>query len=120
MNTSEGLPALAALVGYGFPNTDEMIAKYADNDTYCWKFIKEKRDNTGLDWFMPSRYELNLMYNNRTVITEQGGDPFSSSSLYWSSTDSNDNLAWARSFNTDKQGEYTKDSTVYCRLLRRI
>lgn len=74
-------------MGYGLPNTNAMIAKYATNTSYWWRLIKEKRDNTGLDWFMPSKDELDMMYDNRTVITGQGGDAFKTDTYYWSSSE---------------------------------
>ena len=116
--TNEGLTGTA--VGYGLPNTEAMIAKYGDNNTYWWKSIKEKRDNTGLDWFMPSKDELDMMYDNRTVITGQGGDAFKTDTWYWSSSEYKSNYAWYKNFSTGNQYYNYKDSSYPCRLLRRI
>lgn len=107
--------------GYGLPNTNAMIAKYATNTSYWWKLIKEKRDNTGLDWFMPSGDELDMMYDNKTVITGQGGDAFKTDTYYWSSSEYNSLSAWYQNFSNGDQGNvYFKNNSGHCRLLRRI
>ena len=107
-------------MGYGLPNTNAMIAKYATNTSYWWKLIKEKQDSTGLDWFMPSRDELDMIYDNRTVITGQGGDAFKTDTAYWSSSEFNNGNAWYQYFPSGGQGDYTKSASRHCRLLRRI
>lgn len=116
--TTEGLTDIA--IGVGLPNTDAMITKYENNDTYWWKSIKQKRDSTGLKWFMPSKDELNLMYENRAVITGQGGDAFNTNTAYWSSSEYNEYHAYYLTFSTGHQNATNKRSTYLCRLLRRI
>ena len=116
--TSESLTGTA--VGVGLPNTGAMIAKYGNNDAYWWKLIKEKRSNTGFDWFMPSKDELDMMYDNKTIITGQGGDSFKTDTYYWSSSEYNNNFAWSQSFSTGNQLIDSKDYSYPCRLLRRI
>ena len=116
-DTSEGLTGRT--VGYGLPNTEAMIAKYGDDDTYWWKLIKEKRDSTHLDWFMPSRDELDVVYDNRTVITDRGGDAFKTDTSYWSSSENGSRTAWYQSF-SGNQYNADKDDLKHCRLLRRV
>lgn len=116
--TSEGLTGTA--IGVGLPNTEAMLAKYADNDSYWWKLIKEKRDNTGLDWFMPSKDELDMLYDNKNVIPSLGGVALKSD-YYWSSSEYDNDDAWYQYFSNGNQGNYYgKYATYYCRLLRRI
>lgn len=117
-STNEGLTGTA--IGVGLPNTEAMIAKYGDNDIYWWKLIKEKRDSTGLDWFMPSKDELDMMYDNRTVITGQGGDVFKTDTYYYSSSEVDKYYAWIQNFSNGSQGDYSKSNRLRCRLLRRI
>ena len=117
--TSEGLTSTA--VGYGLPNTEAMISKYGDNDTYWWKLIKQKRDNTGLNWFMPSKDELDMLYDNKSVISSEGGDAFQTDTYYWSSSEYNSYGAWGQDFSSGAQEGYgNKGTTHHCRLLRRI
>ena len=115
--TTEGLTGTA--VGVGLPNTQAMIAKYADDDYYWWKFIKEKRDSTGLDWFMPSKDELDIIYDNRNVISSEGGVAVQSA-FYWSSSENSSTSAWLQSFSDGGQYPNGKESTRYCRALRRV
>ena len=107
-------------MGYGLPNTNAMIAKHATNTSYWWRLIKEKRDNTGLDWFMPSKDELDMMYDNRTVITGQGGDAFETDTYYWSSSEVNSTKAWHQHFSNGYQRNLYKNLWYRCHLLRRI
>ena len=120
-NTSEGLSALVNRdVGAGLPNTNTMLAKYATNTSYWWKLIKEKRDSTGLDWFMPSLDELNVVYNQRGIITSEGGDAFKTDDPYWSSSESGDSRAYGQSFSDGSESGNTKYASNPCRVLRRI
>ena len=117
-DTDEGLTGTS--IGVGLPNTESMIAKYGDDDTYCWGHVKEKRDSAGLKWFMPSKDELDMMYDNRTVITGQGGDAFKTDIYYWSSSEYDSTYAWRQNFSLGNQNGSTKTSSNRCRLLRRI
>lgn len=107
-------------VRFGLPNTEAMIANYGDDDTYWWKFIKEKRDGTELNWFMPSKDELDLIYENRTVITDQGGDAFETNTFYWSSSEANSDSAWYQYFSAGTQSKFNKGGAGGCRLIRRV
>ena len=120
--TDEGLTGTT--LGYGLPNTNAMIAKYDTNMSHWWKLIKEKRDNTGLKWFMPSKDELDMVYDNRTVITGQGGDAFKTGTfdIYWSSSENSDTSVsvWGQYFSNGSQARVGKSNSRPCRLLRRI
>lgn len=116
-NTNEGLTN--AVVGCGLPNTEAMVAKYSDNDTYWWKLIKKKKDSTGLKWFMPSKHEFNLVYENKNIITSAGGN-IPQSNRYWSSSENDIESAWYLNFSSGAQGANNKSSMNRCRLLRRV
>ena len=116
-DTNEGLTN--AVVGCGLPNTEAMVAKYSDNDTYWWKLIKKKKDSTGLKWFMPSKDEFNLVYENKNIITSAGGN-IPQSNRYWSSSENDSNYAWYQHFSTGNQSDNLKLVSYLCRLLRRI
>jgi hypothetical protein len=54
------------------------------------------------DWYLPSKFELNLLYLQRSVVGVFGP------SWYWSSTDVNNNNAWAQDFGTGTQDNEDK------------
>lgn len=95
-------------VGTGAANTTAIVAKYGTSDPY---------HNTGnyaarlcdlytyggySDWFLPSKDELNLMYQNKGTI---GG--FASSN-YWRSSEYDSNSAWDQYFPSGFQYNYYK------------
>ncbi len=53
------------------------------------------------DWYLPSKVELNLMYQNKALIDAaaiaHGGSAFTSG-FFWSSTEDDDDSAWAHNF----------------------
>jgi hypothetical protein len=57
------------------------------------------------DWYLPSKVELNLLYNQKTVV---GGF---ASYYYWSSTELDSNDAWFQDFLNGGQGFVNKDNT---------
>ena len=72
-----------------------------------WANAKIACARLGEGWRLPTKDELNILYQNAFKI---GG--FSISSYYWSSSDDNDNGAWAQSFNDGEQ-KYYKDVKTY-------
>jgi len=66
------------------------------------------------DWFLPSKDELNLIYENLKVF---GVGDFTDSG-YWSSSEINAGSAWGQYFSNSNQFNYTKDSTPLVRAVR--
>ncbi|MFH1859758.1 MAG: DUF1566 domain-containing protein [bacterium] len=64
------------------------------------------------DWYLPSKYELNLLYLQKSVV---GGF---ASNFYWSSTEYVSNGAWAQGFDSGYQGYGSKGYTYYVRAVR--
>ena len=64
------------------------------------------------DWYLPSKYELNLLYDQKTVV---GGFAIGS---YWSSTEGDNFNAWLQFFYGGNQGNDGKDYTLYVRAIR--
>ena len=66
------------------------------------------------DWFLPSKDELNLMYDN---LHRMGMGDFKRS-LYLSSSQSGESNAWIQSFSITDQSEASKDSKYFIRAIR--
>jgi hypothetical protein len=64
------------------------------------------------DWFLPNKQQLNLIYSNRSSI---GGIV---NTYYWSSSESDDNKAWAQDFSNGQQLDGKKTNTSHVRAIR--
>jgi hypothetical protein len=60
------------------------------------------------DWYLPSKFELNLLYLQKSVV---GGF---ANSYYWSSFEFNSNEAWTQSFQNGMGGNAFKANSSYC------
>ncbi|HBD93156.1 MAG TPA: hypothetical protein DDY71_01470 [Spirochaetia bacterium] len=88
---------------------------YAYTTTFCGKTID--------DWFLPSKDELNMLYlnlgrgrdENDVVYTIPAGI---TNGYYWSSSESDDRLAWLHYFKFGKQHAYYKQSAQGVRPIR--
>lgn len=75
------------------------------------------------DWYLPSKAELDLLYQNKEIIdtkaTENGGSSFTSD-YYWSSTEvaNNNNYAEVQDFSNGEQSIYFKNSDYNVRAIR--
>ncbi|GHU44200.1 hypothetical protein FACS1894190_15370 [Spirochaetia bacterium] len=79
----------------GAVNTDAILT--ADSDAPAAKACKDYTGGGKTDWFLPSQYELNLMYANKTAIGASG--------RYWSSSQVNvgGTHAWYQDFDESSQ-----------------
>ena len=66
------------------------------------------------DWFLPSKDELNLMYQNLKVAGFGGF----ANNFYWSSSEYVAGDAWTQSFGNDYQFNYNKNYTARVRAVR--
>src|SRR5690554_5516449 len=66
------------------------------------------------DWYLPSKEELDLMYQNKATIDAtagvNGGSGFASD-FYWSSTEANNSTAWAQYFDNGGQFNFSKNTS---------
>ncbi len=109
----------------GEANTAIIIAAQVaigdDNVTYAARICKEFQITEGGktygDWYLPSKGELDLMYQNNATInataTANGGSAFAAAD-YWSSTESNNSYAWLQFFATG--GQYSSFKYVALRV----
>ena len=113
----------------GEANTSIIIAAQVaigdDGSTYAARICNELQVTEGGktygDWYLPSKEELDLMYQNKATIDAtagvNGGSGFASA-YYWSSTEYNFGNAWIRNFGNGYQNGLAKSSTIYVRAVR--
>ena len=78
-------------IGYGNQNTVSIVAG-CPTAGIAARLCSDLVESGYSDWYLPSIDELSQLYTNRVAI---GGF---STSFYWSSTESDSNLAWAQYF----------------------
>lgn len=104
-NATEISGADGTVVGTGAQNTADIVALQGAGSTYAAQLCDGLSHGGFSDWFLPSRDELNLMYEN--LHREDLGD-FNSggfiSDFYWSSSEYSSSQAWNRRFISS--GEY--------------
>lgn len=106
-------------VSAGSMNTAMIVAtQMADNQIgnfaakVCADYSSTENDVPCGDWYLPSKYELNLLYQQKSVV---GGF---ASDYYWSSTEANADGACGQDFNNGYQGNYYKNDGQYVRAVR--
>jgi hypothetical protein len=87
----------------------------------CVNYSVTQNSVTYGDWYLPSKYELNLMYINKATInataTANSGSSFASA-YYWSSSEYLNGSAWVQSFGSGGQGYGGKGGAYYVRAVR--
>jgi hypothetical protein len=102
---------LGAEIGDGFNNTNDIL-----QDCPTAPAALAAR-SLGAQWFLPSAKELNQMYINKTTLSGVPGFTAFSNS-YWSSTEIDNDTAWAQSFSNGAQGYFYKNDTSRVRAVR--
>ena len=113
----------------GEANTSIIIAAQVaigdDGSTYAARICNELQVTEGGktygDWYLPSKEELNLMYQNKATIDAtagvNGGSGFASA-YYWSSTESSNDTAWKQYFDDGYQANGLKNYATRVRAVR--
>ncbi|MFT3678823.1 MAG: hypothetical protein QM791_01035 [Ferruginibacter sp.] len=78
-------------IGAGMNNTNTIVAVQGSGN-YAAKICYELVLNGYDDWVLPSKAELNILYNNRVAV---GGFK---QEKYWSSSEVNGDFAWVQDF----------------------
>ena len=88
------------------------VAQYNFPKAMKWGEAKKVCEVLGKGWRLPTKFELNTLYQNKDKI---GGflDEY-----YWSSTSHSSNEAWWQYFKDGEQSEYNQDFTFYVRVIR--
>jgi hypothetical protein len=111
----------STMIGDGAGNTTAIIA-----DGACETAAADWCRAKGVDWFLPSRGELNELYKwyetdktaNNTLMTNCGGVGFEPTYYYWSSTEEGNFYAWLQYFGNGIQYDADKDNGNYVRAVR--
>jgi hypothetical protein len=111
--------AFASCVGCGDGNTS-MIVFNQGSGSYAGKLCYDLSLGGYDDWYLPSKYELNLMYRNigqgnALGLGNVGG--FANNG-YWSSTEVDNGNAWGQGFPTGFQGDVVKANGYNVRAVR--
>ena len=95
-----------------------LVAAPEDQGEYEWKEAKKACEELSLngydDWFLPSKDELNLMYEN---LHKKGLGGFTDYN-YWSSSESNNNGVWFQRFESGNQDFSVKYGYYMVRAVR--
>lgn len=109
-------PATGTGIGTGSDNTDMIIAQHnassVDLSLYAAGVARSYEGGGHTDWFLPSKDELNKLYDNRVAI---GG--FSDIS-YWSSSESSASYAWFQYFLNGIQNNFYRYNVFRVRAVR--
>lgn len=105
--TSTGVTDTA--IGTGKNNTDQLITQNNDNTDTLWYYVNQHRTKTGKSWHIPSKDELNILYENLTQI---GNFSTSTSPWYWSSSDYSSSRACTQDFSDGSQSSHSKHNTL--------
>ena len=87
----------------GKENTTKIINALGPAGNYAARIASSYKVGSYNDWYLPSKYELDLMYKQRFVIGEFSTNDNSDGSgcnHYWSSTEVETAKAWSQSFNS--------------------
>lgn len=113
--------AKGLVIGTGAQNTIDIVTACNDNKiaaALCDQLVRNGND----DWFLPSKDELDALYQHQAIINEtaveNNGDPFLNGGRYWSSSHDLDNTVWVQYFNTGQQDGVLKDTKHYVRAIR--
>jgi uncharacterized protein (TIGR02145 family) len=101
-------------IGTGLSNTNNIIASQGETATsYAAGLARAFSGGSYIDWYLPSKDELNKLYINRIAIGGFTGND------YWSSTESANITAWVQDFNHGNPLYYFyKNATVNVRAIR--
>ena len=115
----QSIGGTSSAVGTGAANTTAIVSGCSETAIaarICADLTLGEYD----DWFLPSKDELNLMYDNigQGNVLELGNVGNFSNTYYWSSTEDASNNAWEHDFLYGYQGNLSKTFTFNVRAVR--
>jgi hypothetical protein len=98
-------------VDTGAQNTADILAGCSESGIAA-RIAGDYSLNGYADWFLPSKDELYLLYQQKDVVGNFA------TGAYWSSTENNSSLAWIHIFSNGNQTYTYKNNTVGVRAIR--
>lgn len=95
--------ATGSAIGTGSANTDSIMKVQGTSGEFAASVCRMLTLGGNADWYLPSKDELDKLYENRAAI---GGFV---TGKYWSSTEADDSQAWYRDFGTGDRGSEAKN-----------
>ena len=95
----------------GLANTERIIIQTGAG-SYAAQLCANYNGGNYADWYLPSKYELNLLYLQKGVV---GGF---ASYFYWSSTEGDNTTGWNQTFYNGTQTNFLKSGMDYVRAIR--
>ena len=110
--------ATADGLGAGRANTSIIISSqgYGDGSMYAARLCNGYSVNDGVttygDWYLPSKYELNLLYLKKSAVSGIANE------AYWSSSEFYNGYSWSQDFSNGFQSSFKKDGEANVRAIR--
>lgn len=98
-------------IGAGKFNTERIIAMQGAG-AYAAQICANYQGGNYGDWYLPSKYELNLLYLKKNVIIGI------INASHWSSTEYDNTKVWVQNIGTGGQASNSKDTYYYVRAIR--
>jgi hypothetical protein len=92
----------------GSANTNTIIQEQGNNGNYAARLCSDFKGGGFKDWFLPSKDQLNILYNQKTLV---GGF---SDKIYWTSTEYDMGFAWVQNFLDGEQNHDYMDNRTNC------
>jgi hypothetical protein len=106
---------------YGGSSNTERITNAQGSGYYAAYICSQYTGGDYGDWYLPSKGELNLMFQNKVVINAaailNGGSEFASEA-YWSSTEFGNSGAWDQNFTSGNQANGDKADVNHVRAIK--
>ncbi len=104
--------AIGTALGTGMSNTNTIISIQNLPGGYAAKICRDYNGGGYTDWYLPSRDELNLLYQNKLSIGDFIGI------FYWSSSEADNSNAWYQNFGNGSQSNTSKNNPFNIRAIR--
>ena len=104
--------ATGTAVGTGNANTTKIVNKQGKTGNYAALLCFKYKHDGFTDWYLPSKDELNLLFQQRNVVGGFSGEN------YWSSSEASRGKAWDQEFDGGFQFKDSKFFTLNVRAIR--